>query len=253
MSFLSGITNFLGGVGNFFKANPLVGSLAKTALSAYALNRLTASINKETATANKAVDPGTELQLAPDPENKIPVVYGQSTLGGNISDVYLASDNLSLWVCLTLSEKTGNLINGTPSVIRFDKVYMDSFEIKFKADGVTADYLVDVEGNQDTRVRDLIQVYCYNAGSGSQVFPTSYSGSTVDATTVFPSWNGNNEMNDLVFAIVKVKYNADKDIRSFADFRFTLINSMTQPGDVLFDIMTNTRYGAGILATEINS
>jgi hypothetical protein len=253
MSFLSGITNFLGGVGNFFKANPLVGSLAKTALSAYALNRLTASINKESASANKAVDPGTELQLDPDPENKIPVVYGQSTIGGNITDVYLADDNLSLWVCLTLSEKTGNLINGTPSVITFDKIYMDGFEIKFKADGITANYLVDVESNQDTRVNDLIQVYCYNAGSAGQVFPTSYTGSATSAISVFPSWDNNKTMSNLVFAIVKIKYNADKNIRSVPDFRFTLINSMTKPGDVLYDMMTNTRYGAGILAAEINS
>jgi hypothetical protein len=251
MSFLSGITNFLGGVGNFFKANPFVGSLAKTALSAYALNRLTASINKESA--NTTVDQGTELQLAPDPENKIPVVYGQSTIGGNITDVYLADDNLSLWVCLTLSEKTGNLINGTPSVVSFYRIYMDGFEIKFKADGVTADYLIDVESNQDTRVNDLIQVYCYNAGSADQVFPTSYSGTPADATEVFPTWLSSNSMSDLVFAIVKVKYNAPNNITSFPEFRFTLINSMNQPGDVLYDMMTNTRYGAGILAAEINS
>jgi hypothetical protein len=30
-------------------------------------------------------------------------------------------------------------------------------------------------------------------------------------------------------------------------------NSMTQPGDVLYDMMTNTRYGAGIAPADIKA
>jgi hypothetical protein len=251
MSFLSGIGNFIKGVSGFFKSNSLASTLAKTALSAYALNRVTASINRQTE--NNFRDQGVELQLDPDPANKIPVIYGDATIGGNITDVVLAADNLSLWVCLTLCEQTGSTISGTPSVITFDRVYMDGFEIKFKADGITADYLEDVEGNQDTRVEDLIEVYCYSNGSANQVFPTTYSGSAAGATTVFPNWTAFHTMDQLVFAIVKVKYNADKRITNFPEFKFKLRNSMDQPGDCLYDYMTNTRYGAGIDPTEINS
>lgn len=251
MSFLKGIGNFLGGVANFFRGNSLVGNLAKAALSGYALNRVINSINKQSEKSNP--DQGVELQLDPNPENKIPVVYGRATIGGNITDVVLANDNLSLWVCLTLCEQTGTLINGTPSAISFDKIYMDGFEIKFKADGVTADYLVDVEGNQDNRVDGLIQVFCYSDGSANQVFPYGYSGTAATAVSRFPNWNSGKQMNDLVFAIVKVTYNRDKRITNFPDFKFTLLNSMNQPGDCIYDYMTNTRYGAGIDPAEINS
>ncbi len=251
MSFLRSVGNFVKGVSNFFKSNSIASTLAKTALSAYALNRVTASINRQAQGSFR--NQGVELQLDPDPANKIPVVYGKSAIGGNITDVVLANDNLSLWVCLTLCEQTGNTIDGTPSVISFDKVYMDGFEVKFKADGITADYLVDVEGNQDDRVDGLIQVYCYSNGSANQVFPTSYSGTAVTAYSIFPNWNSFKTMDQLVFAIVKVTYNADKKVTNFPTFKFALNNSMNQPGDCLYDYMTNTRYGAGIDPTEINS
>lgn len=251
MSFLRGVANFARSAFNFLKGNSIASTLAKTAISAYALNRVTASINRNNE--QTFADKGVELQLDPDPENKIPVVYGKTTLGGNITDVVLANDNISLWVCLTICEKTGFTIAGNPSVISFEKIYMDGFEIRFKADGVTADFLVDTAGNQDTRVRDLIQVFCYSGNSGSQVFPNTYSGSTADATSRFPGWDGTRQMNDLVFALVKVTYNREKNITSFPDFRFTINNTMNQPGDCLFDYMTNTRYGAGISASEINS
>jgi hypothetical protein len=250
MSFLSGIGNFLGGVSNFFKGNSLASTLAKTALSAYALNRITNSINR--TTQSNVVDQGVELQLDPDTSNKIPVVYGKATIGGNITDVEMAANNLTLWVCLTLCEQTGTNIAGTQSVISFEKIYMDGFELVFKADGVTADYLVDVESNQDDRVDGLIQVFCYADGSANQVFPTGYSGTTATAYSRFPNWNSNKAMNDLVFALVKVTYNSEKKITSFPDFKFALSNTLTKPGDCLYDFMTNGRYGAGIPSSEID-
>lgn len=252
MSFLKGVGNFLGGVVNFFKGNSLASTLAKTAISAYALNRVTASINRDAARQQAKVDDGVQLQLDPDPSNKIPVVYGKATIAGNITDVSMAGDNITLWVCLTLSEQTGTTISGTPSVISFDKVYMDGFELQFKADGVTASRLVDVEGNQDTRVDGLIQVFCYSNGSSNQVFPAGYSGSTATAFSRFPGWNSTKAMSNLVFALVRVTYNAEKRITSFPEFKFALSNTLTKPGDCLYDFMTNSRYGAGIPATEIN-
>lgn len=59
-------------------------------------------------------------------------------------------------------------------------------------------------------------------------------------------------MNDLNFVVVSVRYNAEKDIRNLGEWTFRVRNTMKQPGDVLFDYMTNTRYGAGIPEAEIN-
>ena len=105
---------------------------------------------------------------------------------------------------------------------------MDGFEIVFKADGVTANNLVDVEGNVDPRVDGLVQVYCYSNGSVNQVFPANYSGTPVQATTIFPNWNSSKGMSDLVFSIVKVRYNAEKDLTNFPEFKFSLRNSKSK-------------------------
>jgi hypothetical protein len=58
-------------------------------------------------------------------------------------------------------------------------------------------------------------------------------------------------MNDLIFAVVKVDYNREKNVTGIGDLLFHVDNTMKLPGDVLYDYMTNTRYGAGITATEI--
>jgi hypothetical protein len=58
-------------------------------------------------------------------------------------------------------------------------------------------------------------------------------------------------MEGLVFAVVQVDYDVSKGSTSIGTFRFDITNSMTLPGDCMFDYMTNTRYGAGIPAEDI--
>jgi hypothetical protein len=58
-------------------------------------------------------------------------------------------------------------------------------------------------------------------------------------------------MSNLVFVIVRVDYNKDKNITGLGDLTFEIKNSMKLPGDCLYDYMTNTRYGAGIDAVGI--
>ena len=60
-------------------------------------------------------------------------------------------------------------------------------------------------------------------------------------------------MDDLVFALIKVEYNKEKGITGIGNIEFKLKNSMTDPGDVINDYLTNSRYGAGIPAEEINA
>jgi hypothetical protein len=61
-------------------------------------------------------------------------------------------------------------------------------------------------------------------------------------------------MGDLVFAVVEVNFNRDKNItQAPQSMKFHISNTMNQPGDCLYDYMTNTRYGAGIDAGAINA
>jgi hypothetical protein len=68
-----------------------------------------------------------------------------------------------------------------------------------------------------------------------------------------PNWTTAHTADNLVFAVVKVVYNKDKNVTGLGDLKFRVTNPMNNPGDVIYDYMTNTRYGAGILPADINS
>ena len=256
MSFLDDVVDFAGGVVDFFTGPSLGGQLARTALTGFALNQVVSSINKDnerpqTATTAQ-VDPGVRLQYNPDPNAKIPVVYGRASLGGIITDAQLTNNNGTMFYCITLCEKTGvKLSDSAQSSFTFRNIYWDDCALNFASDGITVSSWVDREGTVNTDVAGKIRVYCYNGSSTAGVVPYPYSGTVPNAYTVMPGWTANHTMTDLIFAIVRVDYNATANIKGLGDLKFDIENSMTQPGDCLYDYMTNTRYGAGITSTGI--
>lgn len=257
MSFLDDIVDFAGGIIN---SNGIGANLAKTALLGYGLNKITASINRdnakpETARTNQP-DPGVRLQVDPDPSHKIPVLYGTAYTGAIVTDAVLADSNQSLYTVFTISEMTGTLLSdNTQSTMAFDTIYMNDQRLIFKADGITVDYSVDREGNVDRSLDGLMTVRCYAGGSAStyNVAPTGYSITPATAWSFVPNWTSSYTMNDLVFACVKMTYSSAKNLTAIPTMKFQLTNSMTLPGDVLYDYMTSTRYGCGLDPAEIYS
>jgi hypothetical protein len=264
MAFISSLVAAATAVGTFLASGTVGALLARTAITAlvsYALNR---SITKQQA--QTGFDPGARQMLSPATNHKIPVVYGSAFLGGAITDAQLVNDNKTMWVCLTISEKTGRLFStGSAPTYTFNKCYRNADQIFFQADGVTVAKSQDADGNEDTSMAGLIKVYMY-AGSGAaanQLTPAAASCvstptiSAVNAWDIFPDWDGpagttpNDSMSDLVFALVRVDYNRDKNVTAIGDYQFNIINSMSKSGDVIFDYATNTRYGAGIRLAEI--
>jgi hypothetical protein len=167
----------------------------------------------------------------------------------------MTNSNKTMWYCLTICEKTGNLMsNGQPSVISFHDFYWNQSKIVLQSDGITAAKLVDNDGNESTDINGLVKIYCFSGGSTNQTSPSGYSiSSPTNAYSLFPNWTSNHTMNNLVFALIKVDYNKEKNITGLGTMEFKIKNTMKQPGDVLYDYMTNTRYGAGIAPEEINS
>jgi len=256
MSFLDDVLDVAGGVYDFFTGPSLGGQLARTALTGFALNQVVSSINKSNEQPQQAttatVDPGVRLQYDPDPNARVPVVYGRAALGGIITDAQLTNGNRTMFYCITLCEKTGvKLSDSAQSAFSFKNIYWDDCALKFASDGITVSGWVDREGNYNTDMAGNIKVYCYNGSSTAGVVPYPYSGSVPNAYSVMPGWTSNHTMSDLIFAIVRVDYNASANIKGLGDLRFDLENSMNQPGDCLYDYMTNTRYGAGINYTGI--
>lgn len=258
MSFIDDIVNVGKSVVGYIGGNSLGSSLARTALLAYAVNRMNASVNAENQTGdaanNNTPDPGVRLQVDPDPEHKIPVVYGSAFLGGIISEAVESNNNLRMTYCLTICERTGiRMSDSVQSTFAFNDIYLNGNRVVFHADGITVSYTSDKDGNIDYSPDGLIKIYCYAGNSNSGVIPVGYSGTPITAYSVIPGWTSANAMNDLVFAVVEVNYNKDKNVTSLPTVSFHITNTMNQPGDCIYDYMTSTRYGAGIPATEINT
>jgi hypothetical protein len=251
MSFIDSIVGFGKKALGFVGGSSIGGQLARTALLGYALNRVAASAQK----ANQQADKGTQLTLDPDTEHSVPVLYGEGYVTGKITDAVLAPNNFDMWVCFTLCERTGNKIDGTPSAISFKEIYVDGMRLGFKDNGTTVETIWDDSGNNSEQWADLIEVYPYSGNSTSPVsFTTEGSGNSLPAYNIMPGWTSTDTMNDLVFCIMKFRYNSEQNRKLTSigrEIKFRLSNTMTEPGDCLYDYMTNTRYGAGIPAAEI--
>jgi len=264
MSFLDDIVDagsgLLGSAWSALTGSGVAAGIAKAAALGFLLKEVTSSINKENSrpeTANNPTTPdqGVRLQVNPDTTHSVPIVYGDAYLGGILTDARISADNQTMYYCYVLSERTGILLSdSSQSIMSFADIYWDNKKITFQSDGITVASFTDDAGNVDTNPAGLISIYCFNNGSSSPVVPVGYTnGSLLSAYGVMPDWTSAHTMDELVFAIVKITYSAEKSVTGIGDVNFKLTNNMTQPGDCLYDYMTNTRYGAGIDPTEIYS
>lgn len=257
MSFLDDIINVGSGVWDLITGPGVGPGIARATALGFLLKEVTDSIQKDNqkpaaAESNKP-DYGVREQVDPDTDNSIPVVYGTAFLGGYVTDAVLTNGNQTMWYCLTICEKTGTLLStGQDSVISIEGVYWNQNRIIFQSDGITAASFVDEEGNSSDSINGLIRFYFFNNGSSSPVVPTGYSNNVLNgAQGIFPNWTANHTMSGLVFCLVRVDYNKEKEVTGLGNIEFKIKNSMTQPGDCLYDYMTNSIYGAGIVAEEI--
>lgn len=258
MSFLDGILSVGKSAVGFLSGNSVASSLVKLAGMGLIASQLAKNANKSndipsSGTTPPNIDQGVRLQIPPAADKKIPVLYGTAFFGGNITDAAMTNNNKTMWYCITLSEKTGTkLSDGQASDYVFKDVYWNDQRIVFKSDGITVDYTVDRNGILDRSLGNQVFIYCYKGGSSAGVLPENYSGTAPAAAyTLMPNWTTAHTMDNLIFALVRVDYNREKSVTGLGTVLFHIQNSMSLPGDVVFDYMTNTRYGAGIAAAEV--
>lgn len=249
-------------VGGWFKGSggsSILGGLASTAVTGLALYMLNKSTNNSqpastgSTTETTTVDYGTVVNVPPSTDFKIPVLYGSHHFTGAITEAVMSSDNKTMTYVITLCEKTGiKFSDQTMSTFTFNNIYWNNNRIVFNSDGITAHYTQDNVGNIDRNIDGLVKVYCYAGSSTDPVLPNGYtSAAPLAAYNYVPGWTESHTMDQLIFAVVKVTYNKPNNITELGDVRFHITNSMNQPGDCLYDYMTNTRYGAGIPAEDI--
>jgi hypothetical protein len=207
-----------------------------------------------TLSQEKSVNKATRIQVNPDPNYKIPVLYGRAVFGGAVTDVALAQSGNELQICLTLCMATGDDIAGNPSTYEFYNVYYNDQLITFQSNGQLAASLTDTNGNVNTDYAGKIGVYLYNSSS-NHILPvgSETSGTTVDARNVFATWTTEHQMPGVIFAIVRIAWDPDLGLTEIPDIRFDIQNSLRQPGDVLYDYMRNTVYGCAISDENIKA
>lgn len=260
MSFLDDIVNVGSSAWDWISGSSTSAGVARAAALGLMLREVQSSINKDnessssTGTTTNPYANGAREQVDPDTENTVPIIYGQAYVAPKVIDAKLTDDNQTMWYALVLCEKTGNLMStNEPSVISFKEVYWNQSRIVFNSDGITAKALVDESGNNSDDINGLVKFYFFNAGSNSPCNLSGFTtGNTTPAYNLMPGWTSNHLCSDLVFVLVRVDYNATKQITGLGNLEFKLNNTLKRPGDVLYDYMTNERYGAGIKPEEIN-
>lgn len=250
MSFLDSLLD----VGSSILTGKGLGSnILRTVITGTALSRLSKSTNKSNdAARTEQQDQGVSVSVSASTESKIPVLYGRVVTGGQLFDVRMSNSNNTIHYCYVLSEKTGDLIStDEASVFTFNDIYWSGYKLNFQGDGITVASLEDLQGNLRTNWAGEIEVYCYAGNSQSGQVPAGYSGTVPPAWQVVPGWTVSWQMSDLIFVVVRVNYVRAFSLTGIGTMTFDIENSMRLPGDVLFDISTNTRYGAGIPEEDI--
>ena len=141
MSFLDDI---IGGaknlIGGFFGG--IGGNLATTAVLGFLLRKLNDNVQTPNYTPQvqaETPDYGVRLQVDPDPDQQVPVLYGSAVTGGIITEAVLSNSNRTMTYVLTLCERTGTKISDDlASTFSFKNIYWNDNRIVFDTDGITA-------------------------------------------------------------------------------------------------------------------
>jgi len=220
---------------------------------------------------------GGRIQIPPATNNKIPVVYGSAYINGMITDARLVTTDKSkndvMYYCIVLSEAV-NSSNAAYGIDyssftgggRSSEIYWNDQRLIFSTDSGNEHRVIKgvktVDTTDDTIDSNFdgfleMKVYAGSGAAANQIWPPTgtqqnawdYWAHDVNGT---PFWDSTYKMEGLVFAIVRLKYNADKGFTNLSPVTFKLSNSLTNPASVWNDYMTSDRYGAGISSNSIN-
>ena len=240
------------------------GSFAAVAV-AFAINMVVSAVitkalfsapqPSDMAAGQTAIDPGNRQQVPPATDNKLPVVYGNAWVGGTIVDLSISNNNQEIYYVLALSEVTNTNAGQSPDTVTFGDVYYGGKKVIFNA---TEQYLVDglldeSTGITNTEVAGKIRIYLYSNGSNTPFNSSSSAISIMSNPDLSYKWDSTKLMSNCSFAIIHLTYNANAGVRGIEQTKFQVRNSRSAPGDCFADYMINSRYGAALPASQIDS
>lgn len=214
-------------------------------------------------------DTGARQQVPPANNNTIPVVYGDAWLGGVFVDAVLSSDQKSMYYVMAIS----SISSDASATFSFDrsKFYYGDRLVEFDSvDQTKVISLTDGDNNIDTKISGNLYISLYTSTNAGVITPINgtaphvfMGGSDIPASLRWPS--SGRQMNGLAFAIIKLNYSADGGVTGLQPITYYCSHypkggSVAKPGDVWYDYMTDSRYGASMnglvdssSATALNS
>ena len=246
-----------------FAGTAFAGTAAVTAL-AFAINMIVATVISKaffsptqgdvSGGASESPNPGNRTQVSPATDNKLPVVYGSAYVGGIVTDLSITENNQNLYYVLSICEVTSTNTGQTPDTFTFGDIYYGGKLVQFQGDGYTVASLLDEStGVADTTVNGRLAFYLYSNGSDSAVNSPYTAIEVMQSSGLIYTWDANKLMSNCAFAILKLTYSQSAGIRGIEQTKFQVTNSRTDTGDCFYDYLINTRYGAAIPLSQIDT
>ena len=203
---------------------------------------------KAPSSAN-ARDPGVKVQVAPNTDNKVPVFYGKNLTGGLVIDAGISNSNDTMTYVIVLGEKTDS---GTYTI---GKQYRGDQQLNFGS-GASSHIVTSVTDANATAANDIsgkmrVRIYAGGTAASDQIFPAS--GNQVAATTLLSTITASTSYEGLVYVVFQIDYDQENGLTGIGQYTTEITNSLSEPGAVLNDYLLNSRYGAGLSASDIDS
>ena len=198
-------------------------------------------------------NPGNRQQLPPAGDNKLPVIYGSAYVGGIITDMSISQNNQDIYWVMVLSEVTNSENGNTADVFTFGNVYWGGKLCVFGGNGYSVTGLTDESTGETQDITGYMDIYLYRNGSNAPTNSSSTAIQIMQTAGLVYTWDNTKLMSNCAFAIIHLKYNADRNLTGLSQTRFEINNPRTAPGDCFLDYFTSTRYGAAIPLANINT
>lgn len=245
-------------------------------VASVALSYVLSSLNKpDGLRGSNQTDPGVRAQIPPDTTTPMPVVYGDAYIGGRFVDACIREDQKVMYYVQAISCISEN------GQFSFDttKFYYGDRLITF--DNTTPNRvasLTDGSGNVDTTINGYLYISLYTSDSAGNITAINTGGKlpweylTVpdgDGTSVLMGtgsglltelqWTSTGRrMNGLAFAVVRLSYSRDAGTTQLQALTYHVSHylnnaDVAKPGDVWFDYMTNSVYGAAVSSDYVDA
>lgn len=210
------------------------------------------------ANSNQRTNDGSRVQLPPATNNRLPVSYGTAWLRPVITDALISTDQKTMWYVLSYAEVPDASSGFGGGTLSFGDIRWGDKTLNFDptiATRVVSWTTTSDTPQTDTRVNDKIHVYMYTNGSLVSQNSTQTAIQVLQDSGIATEnrWASTDLMTKTAFLIVRVDYDQNIGLTGIDQISAEVINTLKDPGGVIYDYLTNDRYGCAILPANVDS